>query len=114
MHDYEYYEAHAKDVKLEDITSSQNNADILASLRDNDPWFEYITIAAEPDDVGDFVVREGDHLGWLGYFVGKSEKLGSLYIDSPNNINLNEFLRGVGRNRSITELHISSDLGESF
>ena len=33
--DIDYYEARAQDVKLEDITSSAHNADILRRLRDN-------------------------------------------------------------------------------
>ena len=115
MHDYEYYEARAKDVKLEDITSDDDNAEILAWLRDNDPETTYIYISAS-DDYGDFVVREGDHLGWLGYFVGRSEMLETLHIDNDNNhgenINLNAFFEGLRHNRSIEELKISSDLGE--
>ena len=117
VQNYDYYEAHAKDVKLEDITSSQKNADILAKLRNNDPGLDYFSIAAH-DDAGEFVVREGDHLGWVGYFAGRNEKIATLYIDTDNdpgeNINLNDFLRGVGRNRSIQDLHITSDLRESF
>ena len=118
VHGIDYYETHAKDVKLQEITSSQKNADLLASLRDNDPELKYISIVTEFNDHCDFVVREGDHLGWLGYFVGRNEKIETLYIDTDidpvENINLNDFLRGVGRNRSITELHITIDLGESF
>ena len=115
IHDYEYYEAHAKDVKLEDIASSQKNADLLARLRDNDPELTYISIVTELEDENDFLVREGDHLGWLGYFVGRNDKLKTLYIDSfPENFNLNAFLEGLGHNQSIQDLNIGIDLGESF
>ena len=116
MQDYEYYEAHAKDVKLlKDITSDEYNADILASLRDNDPERNYISITTTPGDWGDFDVSEGNHLGWLGYFVGKSEKLDTLYIDKfQGNINLNAFFEGLRHNRSIGKLEIGIDLGESF
>ena len=72
LRDYEYYETHAKDVKLEDITSDEDNADILAWLRDEDPEFTYMSITASNYEENGYVVREGDHLGWLGYFVGKS------------------------------------------
>ena len=115
IHDYEYYEAHAKDVKIEDITSDEDNADILASLRDNDFEFNQISIVTTGIDWPDFVVREGDHLGWLGYFVGRSRQLDALYIDDlPENINPHAFLEGLGRNRSIKKLEFGIDLGESF
>ena len=117
VHDYEYYEARAKDVKFEDITSDEDNADLLARLRrdNDDPYAKYFTIVTERDENCDFVVREGDHLGWVGYFVGKSEKLETLCIDNfPDNININAFLEGLGRNRLIKELRISKDLGEGF
>ena len=112
VRDYEYYKAREKDIKLEDITSSQNNEVILASLRDDDP-VEDMYIGTNNNY--EFVVREGDHLGWLGYFVGKSTQLEALYIyNCPENINLNAFFEGLGRNRSIETLGINIDLGESF
>ena len=115
MQDYEYYEARVNDIKLEDITSSVCNAKILAGLRDNNResfWFDTV------NEHCDFHVREGDHLGWVGYFIGRSNKLETLgifdFFDFPDNINLNAFLRGVGRNRSIQTLELRADLGESF
>ncbi|KAK1734041.1 leucine-rich repeat protein [Skeletonema marinoi] len=116
VQDYDYYEARAKDVKLENITSSQQNADILERLRDNDPYFTSIFISDESDyDENGFVVREGDNLGWLGYFVGRSKQLEGLYIDNfPDNLNIDAFLRGLGYNRSIESLTIYTDLGRSF
>ena len=115
VQDYNYYAAHATDVKLQGITSDEYNADIIARLRDDDPELKYFAIAAELDDIGDFIVREGDHLGWVGYFVGRSEKLDSLFIDNfQGNFDLNAFFEGLGHNRSIQNLHISKDLGDSF
>ena len=116
MHDYEYYEAHAKDIKLEDITSDDYNADILAKIRDDDPELKCFVIDTERDDDNcNFVVREGDHMGWLGYFVGRSQKLKVLLVGSfPENIKLNAFFEGLGHNRSIQNLHIWADLGENF
>ena len=54
-------------------------------------------------------------MGWLGYFVGRSEQLKVLYIESfpVNNFNLNAFSEGLGYNRSIQCLHIRRDLGKS-
>ena len=77
--DYEYYEAHSKDIKFEDITSDEDNADILAMVRDNDPDLTYFCIVSEVDEDYDFVVREGDDLGWLGYFVGRNKQLETLH-----------------------------------
>ena len=118
VQDYDYYEARAKDVKLENITSSQQNADILERLRDNDPDMRYISIQDERQDDYDengFVVREGDNLGWLGYFVGMSKQLRGLYIDNfPDNLNIDAFLRGLGHNRSIESLSTFTDLGGEF
>ena len=122
VQDYEYYEARVNDVNLEDITSSHaNNADILARLRDNDPEFTRILLTCSSYGRNNFVVREGDHLGWLGYFVGRSDKVTKLTIDNfpDNNVNLNDFnlnafYEGLGRNRSIKELIISNNIGESF
>jgi len=115
VQDCKYYEARAKDVNLEDITSSEQNAAILARLRDNDPTFTAISIEDAPQDESDFVVHEGDSMGWLGYFVGRSKELEYLNIsDLPDNLNIDAFLRGLGHNRSIESLAISIDLGEGF
>ena len=116
VQDYEYYEAHAKDIKLGDITSSQNNAQILAKIRDNDNDFTNFVINTEiVVEDWDFVVGEGDHLGWLGYFVGRNDKLTELLIfNFPEDINLNIFLEGLAHNRSIERLDISKDIGKSF
>ena len=119
IHDFEYYEAHAKDVKVEDITSDGDNADILARLRDNDVGLTSFSVVNEievdDDEFDEFVVRECDDLGWLGYFVGRSDKLEQIIISlSPDTINLDAFFEGLGHNRSINTLDFSKDLGESF
>jgi len=117
VQDYEYYEARAKDVKLEDITSSQQNKNILERLRNDDPYFTYIYIAetVDDDDESDFVIREGDDLGWLGYFVGRSKQLEGLCIEYfPDNLNIDAFFGGLGHNRSIQELYIYTDISDSF
>ncbi|KAK1734347.1 leucine-rich repeat protein, partial [Skeletonema marinoi] len=85
-------------------------------LRDNDPDITYISIQDErEDDYYDFVVREGDNLGWLCYFVGRSKQLRGLSIDNfPDNLNIAAFLRGLRHNQSIESLCISTDIGEDF
>ena len=77
------YEARASDVDLERITSSTHNALILEKLRSNDDEFTTLGIAGVDHnwaDEEDFIVKEGDNLGWLGYFIGKSKQLGSLWV----------------------------------
>ena len=44
VQDYEYFEERANDVILQDITSSQHNANILRRLRHNDPEFTTLSI----------------------------------------------------------------------
>mmetsp|Transcript_20198 Transcript_20198/g.30002 ORF Transcript_20198/g.30002 Transcript_20198/m.30002 type:complete len:493 (+) Transcript_20198:19-1497(+) len=108
--DFDYYEARAQDVKLEDITSCYGNAEILQQLRCHP--LHAISITDEADD-DYFVVGEGDDLGWLGYFIGKSEYLEDLNIYSwGEGENIESFIEGINRNRSIDSLHIATDLGD--
>ncbi|KAL7432900.1 hypothetical protein ACHAXM_003293 [Skeletonema potamos] len=97
-------------IDLEGITSSKENAEVLRKLRDNHHHWEdntlYIDENDDDYDVDDqenvFIIREGDDLAWLGYFIGRNETLDELYIYSlPGNRCINCFLRGVNRNRSL-------------
>jgi Ran GTPase-activating protein (RanGAP) involved in mRNA processing and transport len=119
---YNYYEAHAKTIStiLDKITSSDNNADIIQRLRDNDPTFDYLQISGDNDyndENYDFSINEGDNLGWLGYYVGNSHTLKHLWIESlPETIGVNRFgafIEGLNRNRSIETLYIGADLGSA-
>ena len=65
--DYIYYEAHAADVSLDEITSNE----ILQWLRDEDLESIYVGKCG-------FAFREGDDLGWLAYFIAEV----NLYEDS--------------------------------
>eukprot|EP00984_Skeletonema_dohrnii_P015704 scaffold6834_cov113-Skeletonema_dohrnii-CCMP3373.AAC.3 len=109
-----YFEARARNVNLEDITSSENNAFILERLRNSDDAFKAMGITGDNDDWLDennFVVREGDSLGWLGYFIGKSERLESLWVSHlPGD---DSFRQGLAQNQSIQSLCIYSDLREA-
>jgi hypothetical protein len=104
------YDALAQDINLEDITSCERNANILRILRDGDPnWNKRLYIMNEEDEEADpdedFLVREGDDLGWLGYFIGKSEVIKFLntnyYFPEGGD---NYFFDGMSQNRSITYL----------
>ncbi len=114
-----YYDARVNDINLEDITSSENNANILRALRDEEPDNccdeIYLLTGSEIDDVisCEFVVREGDDLGWLGYFIGESKYLEWLVImslpDPENREGIDELIEGIARNRSIQNLHAASN-----
>eukprot|EP00985_Skeletonema_marinoi_P027201 scaffold21960_cov180-Skeletonema_marinoi.AAC.1 len=110
--DFDYYEARARYVKLEDITSDENNAEILRRLRDHS--LDMLTIAGYYGH-GHFVVCEGDDFGWLGYFIGKSKCLGYLRIYSlgeGEGQNIEALIEGINRNRSIGSIYIRTDLGD--
>mmetsp|Transcript_29916 Transcript_29916/g.50965 ORF Transcript_29916/g.50965 Transcript_29916/m.50965 type:complete len:506 (-) Transcript_29916:147-1664(-) len=118
------YDQLARDVNLEDITSSQHNREVLRQLRDNDPELKSLIIESEEAEVGfeedswdlsAFVVKDGtDDIGWLGYFVGKSEVLQSLCIQYLPDGSIKEFIGWVNSNRSIQELSIEYDLGDTI
>ena len=115
MSDKNYYEALARDVNLESITSSERNALILEKLRNNDESLKRMGIIVGDDEEYwpggcDFDIQEGDDLGWLGYFIGKSKELESLIIyHLPGDKSLGQ---GLAQNQSIQEIIIESDLGK--
>ena len=119
--DTNYYEAHAQTINLDKIASSGGNATILQQLRDNDPNFTTLGIANSDNeyavDDDDYLVDRGDDLGWLGYFVGQSNTLQSLYLSTKmidNVIRFGVFIEGLNRNRSIETLYICADLGSEY
>eukprot|EP00984_Skeletonema_dohrnii_P011987 scaffold4822_cov93-Skeletonema_dohrnii-CCMP3373.AAC.5 len=115
--DFDYYEARARDVKLEDMTSCEDNAEILQRLRDQDTFLKIITISNDDDNyMGCFVIGEGNDIGWLGYFIGKSKYLEQLRIDSwGEGENIEALIEGINRNQSISSLYIGTNLrGVSF
>jgi Ran GTPase-activating protein (RanGAP) involved in mRNA processing and transport len=76
-------------------------------------WIEH---DIEDDGTNEFVVREGDDLGWLGYFIGGNTMLTELHIEylSQEKWRILAFVRELISNRSIQKLVISTDLGEGF
>eukprot|EP00984_Skeletonema_dohrnii_P010495 scaffold4092_cov105-Skeletonema_dohrnii-CCMP3373.AAC.4 len=121
--DYSYYEANAADISLEDITSSEQNKQIFQQLRDGDLELDRITLGRG----GQFyftkicellLIREGDDLGWLGYFIGRSVKLQGLEICHLNlpeyegwEQQIHAFMDGLARNQSIRRI-CAIELGE--
>ena len=111
MGDNNYYEERAGDVNLQSITSSEHNALILEKLRNNDDEFKMMGIIGGDHwfDGHDFFVQEGDDVGWLGYFIGKSTRLESLFVHHlPGD---RSFRQGLAQNQSIQELYIWRDPG---
>ena len=99
------------------ITSSRKNADVIWGLDSN--YIHDLSIVAEDDETirnGCFKVREGDDMGWLGRFIGQCTSLLSLYIgDFPVDADqINKFLEGLNRNRSIQLLEIGHDRGDEM
>lgn len=65
----------AATVRPKDITSSARNRAILHRIKNNDPSFVNLSICDDQldlfeDDDFIFILREGDDLSWLGYFIG--------------------------------------------
>eukprot|EP00984_Skeletonema_dohrnii_P023207 scaffold12278_cov104-Skeletonema_dohrnii-CCMP3373.AAC.7 len=107
--DYAYYNKHAQDVNLDDITSSERNKNIMQKLRDGDSDFTSLYIGEEErnDEDDEFIVEKSDDLGWLGYFVGESKRLGLLHM-SCNPSPPVCLLEGICRNRSIQSLEVEN------
>ena len=122
----EYYNSHMWDVKLEDITSFEEDAEIFRKLRDNDPNFTSISLHGPPyggcDQDNDFGIGDNDDMGWLGYFIGRSSQLKDLTIfisnyPSSRSLSLSKIdalAQGISLNKSISSLTIIGDLGDLF
>eukprot|EP00985_Skeletonema_marinoi_P026904 scaffold21290_cov156-Skeletonema_marinoi.AAC.5 len=110
--DYDYYEARAATVNLGEITSSPKNANTLQRLRDGDPELSHFYLGRGWEN---FYVDEGDDLGWLGYFVGKSECLRHLGINYlPDGEEGRAFVEGIARNQSIRSINIKNLSNDAF
>eukprot|EP00985_Skeletonema_marinoi_P004607 scaffold1994_cov156-Skeletonema_marinoi.AAC.4 len=110
------YDALVHDINLEDITSSEQNENILRLLRNGDTdWSNRLYILLEDEFDGDndeYIVGAGDDLGWLGYFIGISQVLKALYIEylPEEGERVDALMLGVTHNQSIKELSIKTDL----
>eukprot|EP00984_Skeletonema_dohrnii_P031636 scaffold24379_cov115-Skeletonema_dohrnii-CCMP3373.AAC.3 len=116
--DDDYYEANASDIRFEDITSSKMNAKTLGRLRDgDDKRRNHLTLGRERWN--DFQLGEGDDLGWLGYFIGRSVNLHRLYIqylpeDDGGEQQMHAFSDGIARNQSIQKVVIDNVSNNGF
>ena len=111
-----YYDARANVVNLRDITSSEKNANHLRALRDE--LCKKLSLSLDYDiREYDFVIREGDDLGWLGYFLGRSSRIEAITILSlpENRERIDALIEGITRNQSINRLRFATDDGyQSF
>ena len=107
------YDEQADTIRIEDITTDINNRIVLRRLKNNKYGKEgeanhYLWIQNRHDQEDgfetstDYVPGGSFDMGWLGYFVGKSNVLRHLSI--RNGSSLEPFLIGVNHNKSITTL----------
>ena len=106
-----YYDKHAQVVLLllNEITSCSENATVIQKLhRDDLEGKELIIKDNYRRESNDFVFDENDDLGWLGYFIGKSETLQKLTLycwpDENERVDAAAFARGIYCNQSIQKL----------
>ena len=129
--DYDYYEAHAADVTLGDITYCEDNKRILQWLRDGND--ERLNKSAEISldfstsfrlyELG-FSYRKCNDLGWLGYFIGKSKYLRRLVIshdilseeddEEEEQRIIRALCDGISRNQSIHKVVLSNLSSDGF
>ena len=95
---------------LDEITSYDRNKRTLQRLRDGD--ISNISVGASWRH---FAISEGDELGWLGYFIGRSESLQQLtVVGSPEDVEkeqrtihaIHALSDGIARNRSIQNVRV--------
>ena len=110
-------------MKLDDIVSpNKPKEDVILSkqtlqrLREgnlDEITVRGITVGRRYGDDSYFAFSEGDDLGWLGYFIGRSETLRKLTIQGWSEDVIHALSDGIARNRSIQNVivtYISSDL----
>ena len=79
------YAALADTIKIEDITSCEQNQAILYRLKDNDPTLTDLSISLDSgssyyDNI--YIPRDEKDLGWLGFFIGKNTTLQDLHMNT--------------------------------
>eukprot|EP00984_Skeletonema_dohrnii_P015205 scaffold6522_cov118-Skeletonema_dohrnii-CCMP3373.AAC.2 len=111
--EYNYYQANAANVNLEEITSSAENAKILQQLRDGDHKLDCFNVGGPFSH--SFIIDEGDDLGWLGYFIGKSEYLQRLNLCYlPDGEGGHAIVGGIARSQSLRYMFINNLNNDGF
>ena len=102
------YAASADTIKIEDITSDEQNREIIQRLRDNDESFDslYMDSGSSEDD-DEYKHIDGEDIGWLGYYIGQNTELKCLYFCET--INDESFFKELCHNKSIEEIHFDEN-----
>ena len=112
------YDAAARTVKIEDITSDETNQEILLKIKGKFRIPTFVELYIDPGGTqrSHCYVPGGAHdSGWLGYFIGKNTSLKALYLESNPfelfNGAIETFCEGVNSNRSIQRIEfVNMDL----
>jgi len=118
MNTIQMYDAQADTIDIDDIATNENNRFVLARIKRNnatDHNNETLYIQYQHDDDGedcvDYVPEGAEDMGWLGYFISKSDQLKELYFKDFDNMSVDvikPFIMGLNNNRSITSLYFGS------
>ena len=109
------YDAAARTVKIEDITSDETNQEILLKIKGKFRIPTFVELYIDPGGTqrSHCYVPGGAHdSGWLGYFIGKNTSLKALYLESNPfegfNGAIETFCEGVNSNRSLERMRITT------
>ena len=93
MEGYNKYAALADTIKIEDMTSNEQNLQnqtILRQLKEHDPDLNVIYLydksfdPDEPENTHDYFHNKGDDVGWLGYYIGQCTNIHELKLCYDN------------------------------
>ena len=105
MMEYSDYEAQARTVRVEDITSNQRERGILQNIISNSNTLSSLNIG--PDDLP-YLPTNAHDLGWLGYFIGKNTQIRKVEIadlaDYFDEDDMLPFFQGLSYNKRIEDL----------
>jgi len=108
------YAALADTIKIEDITSNDINQTILRRLKDNISihYSDKLHLIKGDQDHNDYILDDGEDIGWLGYYIGQNTTLQSLNESFFKEISCNTSIRKVYFN--IVDGKMLSMLGKFF
>jgi len=107
------YAALADTIKIEDITSNDINQTILRRLKDNISihYSDKLHLIKGDQDHNDYILDDGEDIGWLGYYIGQNTTLQSLNFYQP--IDNESFFKEISCNTSIQKVYFNFvDVGE--
>lgn len=105
-YNYNIYAALADTIKIEDITSNEQNQTILRQLKENDPDLKVIYLFTgddEADSTNEYIPDKDEDIGWLGYFIGQCTTLHELHFCYDND-DIKRFYRELRCNKSIKKV----------